>query len=208
MRDDEVCSGILMVLLMNGCGDYEGVKGLKIQIRYRLRAIAQLSMVIALANIRCRPLGNFSRLPFGGSVNNQDFHDVTRIVTNRRDHGESRCNLLDQRNWNFGQVDNLCGDRAQKEALNSTKTAGAHYDVHNVFLTSYLRYHFRNLTGSDERLESDVGMFAFSCRVLKSLGRRSRACLTQPVGISRLRWANSMARMFCTLSSTSEVPGF
>ena len=36
-------------------------------------------------------------------------------------------------------MDNLHGDRAQKKALNSTKTASAHYDVLNVLLTSYLR---------------------------------------------------------------------
>ena len=81
MRNDEVCNGLLMVLLMNGCGDYERVEGLKIQIGHRHPAIAQFGVVLALANIRCRPLGNFSRLPFGGSVNNQVIHDVTRIVT-------------------------------------------------------------------------------------------------------------------------------
>ena len=70
-------------------------------------------------------------------------------------------------------MDNLHGDRAQKEALNSTKTASAHYDVLNVFLTSYLPYRFRNLPGSDERFGSDAGMFTFSYRLLQSLGRCS-----------------------------------
>ena len=70
-------------------------------------------------------------------------------------------------------MDNLHGDRAQQEALNSTKTASAHYDVLNVLLTSYLPHCFRNLPGSDKHLGSDAGMFTFSYRVLQSLSRCS-----------------------------------
>lgn len=69
-------------------------------------------------------------------------------------HGVSLCHLLDQRDWNLGQVDNLRGDRAQ-----------------NVFLTSYLRYHFGRLSGFGERLKGDAGTFGFSYRVLQRLGR-------------------------------------
>ena len=63
MRDGEVCNGLLMVLLMNRCGDYERVEGLKIQIGHRRCAIAQLDMVLALANIRCRPSAIFRVCP-------------------------------------------------------------------------------------------------------------------------------------------------
>ena len=74
MRDDEVCNGVLMVLLMNRRGDYERVEGLEIQIGHERSAITQLDMMLAPANLRCRPFGNFPRLPFGGSVNYQDVH--------------------------------------------------------------------------------------------------------------------------------------
>jgi hypothetical protein len=30
----------------------------------------------ALVNMRCRPFGNFPRLPFGRSINNQDVHQI------------------------------------------------------------------------------------------------------------------------------------
>ena len=109
MWDGEVRNGFLMVLLMNRCGDYERVEEFKLQIGHRCCAIAQIDIVLAIANIRCRPLGNFPRLPFGSSIDDQNLHDGTRIAMSRRDHGESR-NLLDQRDWNFGQMDNLHGD--------------------------------------------------------------------------------------------------
>ena len=92
-------------------------------------------------------------------------------------------------------MDNLCGDRAQKEALNSTKTASAHYDVLNVLLTSYLAYRFRNLSGSDKHLGSDAGM---------SRGPDSR---NHSESMASDALANSIARVFCTWRSTSEVLG-
>jgi hypothetical protein len=85
--------------------------------------------------------------------------------------------LFDQRYWNLGQVDNLRGDRAQKQALNAAKAASPHHDVLNLFLASYLRYRFGRLSGPGERFKGDVGTFGFSYRVLQSLSRCSRGCL-------------------------------
>jgi hypothetical protein len=65
-----------MALLVDRRSDNEGVVRCKIQIRYGGCTIKQLGLVPALANARCRPLGNFSRLPFGRSINNQDVQDV------------------------------------------------------------------------------------------------------------------------------------
>src|ERR1700692_3455565 len=76
MRGREVCDGVLMALLVDRRGNNERVKGRKIRTRYEPCAIAQLDLVPALATVRCRPFGNFPRLPFGRSINNQDVHDI------------------------------------------------------------------------------------------------------------------------------------
>ena len=74
MRDREVCNGVLMALLMDRRGNYEPVEGFKIRTGYERCAITQLDMMLTLANVRCRPFGNFPGLPFGGSINNQNIH--------------------------------------------------------------------------------------------------------------------------------------
>src|SRR6476661_6194302 len=76
MRAREVCDGVLMALLVDRRGNNERVEGRKIRTRCEPCAIAQLDLVPALATMRCRPFGNFPRLPFGRSINNQDVHDV------------------------------------------------------------------------------------------------------------------------------------
>ena len=76
MRGREVCDGVLMARLVDRRGNNEGVEGLKTRTRCEPRAIAQLDLVPALANMRCRPFGNFPRLPFGRSINNQDVHHI------------------------------------------------------------------------------------------------------------------------------------
>ena len=76
MRDDEVVDGLLMLLLMDRRGNYERMESLKSQIGYERCAIMQLNLMPALANVRRRPLGNFSRLPFGGSIDNEDVHGI------------------------------------------------------------------------------------------------------------------------------------
>ena len=55
-------------------------------------------------------------------------------------------------------------------------------------------------------LKTHAGRFRFSYRPLESLSRRLRNGLCQSLPIAAP--ASSMALMFCTLSSTSEVPGF
>jgi hypothetical protein len=65
-----------MAPLVDRRGNNERVEGLKIQTRCESCAIAQVDLVPALANVRCRPFGNFPRLPFGRSINNQDVHDI------------------------------------------------------------------------------------------------------------------------------------
>jgi hypothetical protein len=56
-------------------GNNQCVEGLKIQIEWCC-AITQLDLMSALVNMRCRPFGNFPRLPFGRSINNQDVHQI------------------------------------------------------------------------------------------------------------------------------------
>src|SRR3990170_909393 len=76
MRDHEVYDCLLMVLLVDRRGDNERVVGFKIQIGFERCTITLFGLVPALANVRCRPFGNFSRLPFGRSINNQDVQDI------------------------------------------------------------------------------------------------------------------------------------
>ena len=76
MREREVCDGFLVVLLVDRRGNNERVKRFKIRPRCEPCAIVHLDLVPALANVRCRPFGNFPRLPFGRSINNQDVHDI------------------------------------------------------------------------------------------------------------------------------------
>ena len=78
MREHEVCDGFLMVLLVDRRGNNERVEGSELQIGCERCAIKQLDLVPALANMRCRPCGNFPRLPFGRSIDNQDVHDILR----------------------------------------------------------------------------------------------------------------------------------
>ena len=90
MRGREVCDGVLMALLVDRRGNNERVERLKIRTRCEPCAIAQLDLVPPLANVRCRPFGNFPRLPFGRSINNQDVHDIpptTRSHVGRADRG-------------------------------------------------------------------------------------------------------------------------
>jgi hypothetical protein len=65
-----------MVLLVDRRGDNERVVGFKIQIGFERCTIMLFGLVPALANVRCRPFGNFSRLPFGRSISNQDVQDI------------------------------------------------------------------------------------------------------------------------------------
>src|SRR4026207_1636955 len=76
MRAREVCDGVLMALLVDRRGNNERVEGLKTRTRCEPCAIAQLDLVPAFANVRCRPFGYFPRLPFGRSIKNQDVHDT------------------------------------------------------------------------------------------------------------------------------------
>lgn len=81
-------------------------------------------------------------------------------------------------------MDDLHGDRAQEQALNTTETSRSHHDVLNAFITSYLGDRFRRLSGSDESLKADIGRFRFCYRVLESLGRCLR-CFILPVVVPR-----------------------
>ena len=57
---------------------------------------------------------------------------------------------------------------------------------------SYLGYRFSRVSCFDTRLKGDTVIFAFSYRALQSLGRCSRACLTQPVGVHCVRCAGQL----------------
>ena len=76
MRDHEVCDCLLMALLVNRRGYHERVIGLQIQIGYERRTIKEFGLVPAFANARCGPFGNFSRLSFCRSINNQDVQSI------------------------------------------------------------------------------------------------------------------------------------
>lgn len=82
MRDHEVCDCLLMALLVDRRGDNDRVIGFKIQIGFERCAIKEFGLVPTLANVHCRPLDNFSRLPFGGSINNEDVQ--TSLSTTRQ----------------------------------------------------------------------------------------------------------------------------
>ena len=103
-------------------------------------------------------------------------------------------------------MDDLHGDRAQKQALNTTEASRSHHDMLDAFVASCLGDRFRRLTGSDDALKSNSGRLSFSNRLFKCLGRCLRSCLLPIISIAAP--TRSMALMFCTLSSTSEVPGF
>jgi len=72
MRNREVCDGLLMVLLVDRCGNNERVKGSDIKIGCERCAITELHLMPAFANMRGRPFGNLPCLPFSRSISNQD----------------------------------------------------------------------------------------------------------------------------------------
>ena len=76
MRGGEVCDGVLMARLVDRRGNNERVEGLKTRTRCEHGAIAQFDHVSGLPNVACRPFGDFPRLSFGRSINNQDVHDI------------------------------------------------------------------------------------------------------------------------------------
>ena len=76
MRGREVCDGFLMARLVDRRGNNERVEGLKTRTRCEHGAIAQFDHVSGLPNVSCRPFGDFPRLSFGRSINNQDVHDI------------------------------------------------------------------------------------------------------------------------------------
>ena len=51
-------------------------KVFKTRSRFEHGAIAQFDHVSGLPNVACRPFGDFPRLSFGRSINNQDVHDI------------------------------------------------------------------------------------------------------------------------------------
>ena len=53
-------------------------------------------------------------------------------------------------------MDDLHGDRAQKQALNTTEASRSHHDLLDAFVTSCLGDRFRRLSGSDEALKDDT----------------------------------------------------
>jgi hypothetical protein len=65
-----------MALLVDRRGDNERVIGFKIQIGFERCTIKEFGFVLTLANVHCRPLGNFSRLPFGRSIDDKDVQDI------------------------------------------------------------------------------------------------------------------------------------
>ena len=97
MRKHEVCDGVLMTLVVDRRGNKKRVEGSKFQIGFERCTITQLDLVPALAHMRCRPTGNFSRLPFGRSIDNQNVHDIpptteeTFIGTVHTGHPGVRC---------------------------------------------------------------------------------------------------------------------
>ena len=67
---EQATYGVSMALLLDRRGNSERMKGHEIRIGCERCAIAQLNLVPAFANVRCRPSGNLPRLPFGRSSNN------------------------------------------------------------------------------------------------------------------------------------------
>ena len=74
-------------------------------------------------------------------------------------------------------MDDLHGDRSEKQALNTTEASRSHYDLPDAFVVSCLRDRFRRLSGSDDALKTDSGPLSFSNRLLKGLSRCLRNCL-------------------------------
>ena len=103
-------------------------------------------------------------------------------------------------------MDDLHGDRAQKQALNTTEASRSHRDMLDAFVASCLGDRFRRLSGSDDVLKSNSGHLSFTNRLLRALADACEAASCQSLPIAAP--AESMALMFCTLSSTSEVSGF
>jgi hypothetical protein len=72
----------------------------------------------------------------------------------------------------LGQVDDLHGDRAQKQALNTTEASRSHHDMMpDAFVMSCLGDRFRRLSGSDDALKTNSGRLSFSNRLFKGLSR-------------------------------------
>jgi len=67
-------------------------------------------------------------------------------------------------------VDDLHGDRAQKQALDTTEASRSHHDMLAAFVASCLGDGFRRLSGSDDVRKSNSGRLSFSTRLFK--GRR------------------------------------
>ena len=74
-------------------------------------------------------------------------------------------------------MDDLHGDRAQKQALNTTEASRSHHDMLDAFVASCLRDRFRRLSGSDDVLKSNSGRLSFSNRLFKGLSRCLRSCV-------------------------------
>jgi hypothetical protein len=71
------------------------------------------------------------------------------------------------------------------------------------FVVSWLDDRFRRLSGSDDALKPDSGRLSFSNRLFTGPIRRLQSGLAKLLPIAAP--GRSMASMFCTLSSTSEV---
>ena len=66
-------------------------------------------------------------------------------------------------------MDDLHGDRAQEQALNTTETSRSHHDVLNVFLASYLSDGFCRLSTSDKGLKTAPAASNFPIASLRAL---------------------------------------
>ena len=53
-------------------------------------------------------------------------------------------------------MDDLHGDRAQKQALNTTEASRSHHDMPDAFVVSCLGDRFRRLSGSDDALTRNL----------------------------------------------------
>jgi hypothetical protein len=61
---------------MDGRCNNEGVEIIQIQTGSKHCAIMQRYLMPLSASMFCRPFGDFSRLAFGRSINNQDVQDI------------------------------------------------------------------------------------------------------------------------------------
>ena len=59
-------------------------------------------------------------------------------------------------------MDDLHGDRAQKQAVNTTEASRSHHDMPDAFVVSFLGDRFRRLSGSDDALKRNSGRLSFS----------------------------------------------